>query len=118
MDLGLTDSIVLVTGGSKGIGLECARAFAREGARVAIASRNPANLQRAAELLVRDRVDDLRALWEKVRPRVRQALEKVGILSFPSLTRDECDRLTNVLDREIPDLRRRLHRELGQAPKS
>jgi len=51
MDLGLTDSIVLVTGGSKGIGLECARAFAHEGARVAIASRDAGNLQRAAELL-------------------------------------------------------------------
>src|SRR5205814_9574916 len=51
MDLGLTNSIVLVTGGSKGIGLECARTFAREGARVAIASRDPGNLQRAAELL-------------------------------------------------------------------
>jgi hypothetical protein len=72
----------------------------------------------ARELLVRDRVDDLRALWEKVRPRVRQALEKVGILAFPSLSRDERDRLANVLDREIPELRRRLHRELGQPPKS
>ena len=51
MDLELGDSVVLITGGSKGIGLECARVFAREGARVAIASRNPENLQRAAELL-------------------------------------------------------------------
>jgi len=51
MDLGLGGSIVLITGGSKGIGFECARAFAREGARVAIASRNPENLQRAAEAL-------------------------------------------------------------------
>ena len=51
MDLGLEDSVVLITGGSKGIGLECARAFAREGARVAIASRSPENLQRAVDAL-------------------------------------------------------------------
>jgi NAD(P)-dependent dehydrogenase (short-subunit alcohol dehydrogenase family) len=47
MDLGLTGKIVLVTGGSKGIGLACARAFLAEGARVAIASRSTENLARA-----------------------------------------------------------------------
>jgi NAD(P)-dependent dehydrogenase (short-subunit alcohol dehydrogenase family) len=47
MDLELNRSIVLVTGASKGIGLACAQAFAREGARVAIVSRDPANLARA-----------------------------------------------------------------------
>jgi NAD(P)-dependent dehydrogenase (short-subunit alcohol dehydrogenase family) len=47
MDLGLKGKIVLVTGGSKGIGLACARAFLAEGGRVAIVSRNPANLEAA-----------------------------------------------------------------------
>ena len=51
MDLGLKDAAVLVTGGSKGIGLACARAFAAEGARVAIASRDAGHLARAAETL-------------------------------------------------------------------
>ncbi|WP_233863420.1 SDR family oxidoreductase [Paraburkholderia adhaesiva] len=51
MDLGLSNKVVLVTGGSKGIGLACARAFAKEGAKVAIVSRDPANLARAREQL-------------------------------------------------------------------
>jgi NAD(P)-dependent dehydrogenase (short-subunit alcohol dehydrogenase family) len=44
MDLGLSGRVVLVTGGSKGIGLACAEAFAAEGARVAITSRSEENL--------------------------------------------------------------------------
>jgi NAD(P)-dependent dehydrogenase (short-subunit alcohol dehydrogenase family) len=51
MNLGLKDKTVLITGGSKGIGLACARAFLDEGAKVAIVSRSRANLDRAAALL-------------------------------------------------------------------
>lgn len=51
MNLDLAGKRVLVTGGSKGIGLACAQAFLAEGARVAIASRSQANLDRALESL-------------------------------------------------------------------
>ena len=40
MDLGLKGKSVLVTGGSKGIGLACAKAFAAEGCRIHLAARD------------------------------------------------------------------------------
>ncbi len=51
MELQLAGRLVLVTGGSKGIGLACAHAFLREGARVAIASRSEANIEAALAAL-------------------------------------------------------------------
>jgi NAD(P)-dependent dehydrogenase (short-subunit alcohol dehydrogenase family) len=51
MDLALKDKAVLITGGSKGIGLACARAFLQEGARVMIVSRSNENLDKAAATL-------------------------------------------------------------------
>jgi NAD(P)-dependent dehydrogenase (short-subunit alcohol dehydrogenase family) len=51
MDLGLKDKKVLITGGSKGIGLACAHAFVAEGARVALVSRSQENLNNAKDKL-------------------------------------------------------------------
>ena len=48
MDLQLQGRHVLITGGSKGIGLACARAFLDEGARVSLVSRSADNLARGA----------------------------------------------------------------------
>ena len=56
MDLELDGKAVLVTGGSKGIGLACARAFGHEGARVIIVSRSEENLSAARETLAADGV--------------------------------------------------------------
>jgi 3-oxoacyl-[acyl-carrier protein] reductase len=63
MDLQLAGKSALVTGGSKGIGLACARTLAAEGCRVHIASRNRERLQDAAKSIPNDpriHVADLR----------------------------------------------------------
>ena len=57
MNLGLKGKVVIVTGGSKGIGLACARVFLMEGGRVAIVSRKPANLDAALRDLAAPPVD-------------------------------------------------------------
>ncbi len=51
MNLQLQGKSVLVTGGSKGIGLACAKAFAAEGCRIQIASRNRERLDEARKTL-------------------------------------------------------------------
>lgn len=54
MDLQLTQQHVLITGGSKGIGLACAQGFLREGSRVSLVSRSQANLDLAMQQLIRE----------------------------------------------------------------
>lgn len=48
MDLQLSGAVVVITGASQGIGLALARAFAAEGARLAICARTPDRLDAAA----------------------------------------------------------------------
>ena len=88
MELGLRGKVALVTGGSKGIGLACARALAGEGVRVAVAARDPAALDQAVALLRRDGLEvqavsvdlrDERAIEAAV-VRIEAALGPIDIL--------------------------------------
>jgi len=49
MKLGLENKVVLITGGSKGIGFACTQLFAEEGAKVVICSRSQTNIDAALE---------------------------------------------------------------------
>ena len=84
MELGIKGKVVLVTGGSKGIGLACALGFAAEGARIAICSRSRENIDKAsAEIteafgVVADLVDAVAA--ERVIETVEDRLGPIDIL--------------------------------------
>jgi NAD(P)-dependent dehydrogenase (short-subunit alcohol dehydrogenase family) len=84
MELGLKGKVVLVTGGSKGIGRACALGFAAEGARIAICSRSRENIDKAsAEIkeafgVVADLVDAVAA--ERVIETVEDRLGPIDIL--------------------------------------
>ncbi|MEQ9490906.1 MAG: short-chain dehydrogenase/reductase [Alphaproteobacteria bacterium] len=54
MDLGLTGKSALITGGSKGIGLATAKAFASEGVHLHLASRSNSSLEQAGDEIARD----------------------------------------------------------------
>jgi NAD(P)-dependent dehydrogenase (short-subunit alcohol dehydrogenase family) len=100
MDLGLKQKNVLITGGSKGIGLACARAFLAEGARVAIVSRSQANLDAARDSLGKVHVEaadltDASAAAAMVE-RVEKALGPLDVLvnSAGAAKRTNADELT------------------------
>lgn len=54
MDLQLTQKHIVITGGSKGIGLACAQGFLREGAKISLVSRSQTNLEHAKRKLLAD----------------------------------------------------------------
>ncbi len=69
----------------------------------------------ARELLVRERTEDLRSLWRRVHDRTRETSIKLGLLSFPRLRKDELARIDQALEREIPELRSKLHKKTASA---
>lgn len=82
MKLSLEGKVVLITGGSKGIGLACARGFAGEGARVSIASRSEENLQPARQILAQEgfEVITVRADFSEVKDAAAAAAQTEKLL--------------------------------------
>jgi NAD(P)-dependent dehydrogenase (short-subunit alcohol dehydrogenase family) len=83
MDLGLAGTTALITGGSAGIGLACAKMLAGEGVAVAIAARDPARLAAtAASLRVHFVTADLSKAEDVLRTahEAEQALGRIDIL--------------------------------------
>ena len=76
MELGLANKTALVTGGSKGIGLETARALAREGVKVLICARRESALADAA----RDIMKTTQAKIETIPHVVKDKLGHIDIL--------------------------------------
>lgn len=66
------------------------------------------------ELLVRDRADDLRAMWEEVDPRARQVAEKHGLQSFAKMGRADREALNDLIEKDIPKLRSELYDALRE----
>jgi 2-deoxy-D-gluconate 3-dehydrogenase len=89
----LKDKVCLVTGGSRGIGIEIARSLLKENAKVIICSRKPEGLEKAKETLSnhenlttisahigkREEVDELFDTIEKVHGRLDILINNVGM---------------------------------------
>lgn len=79
----LKDKIAIITGGGRGLGLEIARGFVQEGAKVALAARNEMEIRKSAEELNRGdkRVTAIKAdvsNAEDVRVLVKEVIERLG----------------------------------------
>jgi 3-oxoacyl-[acyl-carrier protein] reductase len=86
MELGLANKTALVTGGSKGIGLETARALAREGVKVLICARRESALAEAAR-------DIMRTTQAKIETHPLDVTKVEQIETIPRIVTDKLGRI-------------------------
>jgi NAD(P)-dependent dehydrogenase (short-subunit alcohol dehydrogenase family) len=70
----LKDKVALVTGGSRGLGLQIAQGLGEMGARIAISARKPAELEEAKSLLAKQGIDALTVVNDLTQPEQVPAL--------------------------------------------
>jgi hypothetical protein len=70
------------------------------------------------ELLLRDRAEDLRMMWEEVSPRAREIAEKSGLQSFKKMSWHDRELLEELTGKLIPQLRSELYNAMrgSEAP--
>ncbi|MDA8279346.1 MAG: SDR family oxidoreductase [Actinomycetota bacterium] len=84
MDLKLSDQVVLLSGGSGGIGSACAHTFVREGCAVAVAGRDPASVQETVDAIRASGAEDVAGFAgdagsdEDVAEIVRRVVDRFG----------------------------------------
>ena len=61
------------------------------------------------ELLLRDRAEDLRMMWDEVSPHAREIAQKSGLQSFEKMRWDDRERLEELTGKLIPRLRGELY---------
>ena len=86
MELGLANKTALVTGGSKGIGLETARALAREGVKVLICARRESALADAAR-------DIMQTTQAKIETHPLDVTKVEQIETIPRVVKDTLDHI-------------------------
>ena len=67
------------------------------------------------ELLMRDQAEDLRAMWQEVRPRAREIAEKRGLQSFSRIKPSDREALNALIETHIPSLRSALYDALRES---
>lgn len=107
MDLGLKEQVVIVTGGSRGIGLAAAEAFLREGAAVMISSIRSVSVEQAVkELRPLGRVDGIAgdvAVEEDVVRLVSETVQRFGRLDVMVANAGIAGKSVNLVDMDVQE---------------